>query len=147
MSISPTAPKSGDKVTITAKPNEGYEVDTVAVTNANGKSVSVTKNADGTYSFTQPSGKVKIDVTFKAVQAAPASTAEVFARYSDLDASGWYADGVRYALENGVMSGYGNGKFGPGDTTSRAMIAQICNCVQTASAHRPNANKLLHSYV
>ena len=68
---------------------------------------------------------VKTDVTFKAAQTAPASTAEVFARYSDLDASGWYADGVRYALENGIMSGYGDGRFGPGDTTSRAMIAQI----------------------
>ena len=125
VSISPTSPKSGDKVTITAKPNADYEVDTVTVTNASGKTVTVTKNADGTYSFTQPSGKVKIDVTFKAAQAAPASTAEVFAPYSDLNASGWYADGVRYALENGIMSGYGNGKFGPGDTTSRAMIAQI----------------------
>ena len=125
VSVSPTSPKSGDKVTITAKPDAGYEVDTVTVTNASGKTVSVTKVNDTTYTFIQPGSKVKIDVTFKAVQAAPASTAEVFARYSDLDASGWYADGVRYALENGIMSGYGDGLFGPGDTTSRAMIAQI----------------------
>jgi len=125
VNVSPTSPKTGDKVTITAKPDKGYEVDTVTVTDASGKTVEVTKNADGTYSFTQPSGKVKIDVTFKAAQAAPASAAEVFAPYSDLDANGWYADGVRYALENGIMSGYGNGKFAPNDSASRAMIAQI----------------------
>lgn len=125
VSVSSTSTSSGTKVTITVKPDTGYAVDTVTVTGANGRNVAVTKVNDTTYTYIQPGMDVKTDVTFKAAQAAPASTAEVFAPYSDLDASGWYADGVRYALENGIMSGYGNGKFGPGDTTSRAMIAQI----------------------
>lgn len=45
--------------------------------------------------------------------------------FTDASATAWYHDGVHFALENSIMSGYGNGKFGPGDTTSRAMIAQI----------------------
>ena len=45
--------------------------------------------------------------------------------FTDASATAWYHDGVHFALENGIMSGYGNGKFGPGDTTSRAMMAQI----------------------
>ena len=45
--------------------------------------------------------------------------------FTDLDKSKWYHDGVHWALENGIMSGYGNGKFGPNDTASRAMMAQI----------------------
>ena len=110
-------------MTITATPDAGYEVDTVTVTDANGNSVSVTKVNDTTYTFTQPNSKVKIDVTFKPIQGA--ATTGVFAPYSDLDANEWYADGVRYVLEHGIMSGYGDGKFGPNDTTSRAMIAQI----------------------
>ena len=45
--------------------------------------------------------------------------------FTDASATAWYHDGVHFALENNIMSGYGNGKFGPGDTTSRAMMAQI----------------------
>ena len=120
VSVSPTAPRSGNKVTITAKPDTGYEVDTVTVTNASGKSVSVTKNADGTYTFTQPSGKVKIDVTFKAAGATDA-----LAKFADVNASDWYADAVRWAVENGVMNGVGGDKFNPNGDTSRAMIATM----------------------
>ena len=128
VTVSPAAPKAGNKVTVTATPDAGYTVDTVTVTDANGKAVAVTKNADGTYTFTQPSGKVKIDVTYKAsgeTAPAPAPDRDALAAYTDLDAGAWYAAGIRYALENGVMSGYGDGKFGPSDTTSRAMLAQI----------------------
>ena len=125
VSVSSTSTSSGTKVTITVKPDTGYAVDTVTVTGATGKNVTVTKVNDTTYTYIQPGMDVKTDVTFKAAQAAPTSTAEVFARYSDLDASGWYADGVHYVLESGIMNGVGNGKFGPGNATSRAMIAQI----------------------
>ena len=45
--------------------------------------------------------------------------------FNDASATAWYHDGVHFALENNIMSGYGNSKFGPGDTTSRAMMAQI----------------------
>jgi hypothetical protein len=45
--------------------------------------------------------------------------------FTDLNKNSWYHDGVHFALDNGVMSGYGSGKFGPNDLTSRAMIAQI----------------------
>ena len=38
---------------------------------------------------------------------------------------GWYHDAIDYALENGLMSGYENGTFGPYDHLSRAMVAQI----------------------
>ena len=120
VSISPTSPKTGDKVTITAKPDKGYEVDTVTVTDVSGKTVEVTKNADGTYSFTQPSGKVKIDVTFKE-----GSTTDALAVFSDVNASDWYAEAVRWALDNGVMNGVGNGKFNPNGDTSRAMIVTM----------------------
>ncbi len=120
ITVSPTSPTSGAKVSITVKPDEGYEVDTVTVTDANGKTVAVTKNADGTYTFTQPSGKVKVDVTFKA-----ASGVDALAAFSDVNASDWYAEAVRWALDNGVMNGVGNGKFNPNGDTSRAMIVTM----------------------
>ncbi len=125
VSIHPTSPKAGEKVTITAKPDEGYAVDTVSVTDANGKAVSVTKVSDTTYTYTQPNSKVKIDVTFKAV-----SKTDALARFVDVSASDWYADAVRWAVDNGVMNGWANPLdagmlFGPNDTTTRAMVATM----------------------
>ena len=120
VSINPTSPKAGNTVTITAKPNEGYEVDTVTVTDASGKTVSVTKVNDTTYTFTQPSSKVKIDVTFKA-----ASTTDALAAFRDVSASDWYADAVRWAVDNGVMNGVGDNRFDPNGDTSRAMVVTM----------------------
>ena len=120
VSASHKSAASGVKVTITATPNEGYAVDAVTVTDASGKTVTVTKNADGTYSFTQPSGKVKVDVTFKE-----ASTTDALAAFTDTDASAWYADAVRWAVDNGVMNGMGDNRFNPNGDTSRAMIVTM----------------------
>ena len=57
-------PKAGDKVTITPKPDEGYELDKVTVKDENGKEIEVTDNGDGTYSYIQPEGEVTIEVDF-----------------------------------------------------------------------------------
>ena len=45
--------------------------------------------------------------------------------FDDLDKTLWYHDGVHWALENEIMNGYGGGKFGPNDTTNRAMIVTM----------------------
>ncbi|MBQ6536378.1 MAG: S-layer homology domain-containing protein [Firmicutes bacterium] len=54
-------------ITITPKPDEGYEVDKVTVTKDLDKSaVSVKKNnTTGSYSFTMPDGDATVEVTFK----------------------------------------------------------------------------------
>ena len=45
--------------------------------------------------------------------------------FSDTAAGAWYEGAVKWAAENKVMSGYGDGRFGPNDTTTRAMLAMI----------------------
>ncbi len=45
--------------------------------------------------------------------------------FSDLDRDAWYHDGIHYVLENRIMNGLGKGQFGPGDSTSRAMIVTM----------------------
>ena len=128
VTVDPKAPKAGDEVTITAKPDAGYEVDAVTVTDADGKAVPVTKNADGTYTYTQPKGKVTVTATFKekAKESADGAAGEaLLGQFTDLDPKAWYRDGVLWALENGVMNGVGDGKFDPGGTTTRGMIVTI----------------------
>lgn len=63
--ISDMTPTAGQTVTITPKPDNGKVVNKVTVTDENGKTVKVTDNGDGTYSYTQPAGDVTIKVTFK----------------------------------------------------------------------------------
>lgn len=44
---------------------------------------------------------------------------------TDLDPQAWYHDGVHYCVENGLMAGYPDGKFGPDDLLTRAQVVRI----------------------
>lgn len=126
--VSPDRPFSGQTVTVTPKPDEGYTVDKVTVTDASGKAVEVRPNGDGTYSFTQPAGAVTITVTFKVltdVSECPRDASCPMSGYTDLDMEAWYHDGIHYCLDEGLMDGVGTGLFAPNATTSRAMIVTI----------------------
>ena len=45
--------------------------------------------------------------------------------FVDLDPDAWYHLSVDYVLRNGLMEGYGNKIFAPGDRLNRAMIVQV----------------------
>ena len=114
----PAAAKAGETVTLTPTPDAGYEVGTVTVTDRFGDAVAVTENADGTYTFTMPSGQVKVEVTF--VEATPEPLP-----FTDVNEDDWFHDAVQYAYENGLMDGVGDGQFAPNATTNRAMVVTI----------------------
>ena len=54
----------GDTVTIMVKPDSGYVLEMLTVTDRNGKELKLTDKGDGKYTFTMPSGKVEVKVTF-----------------------------------------------------------------------------------
>ncbi len=120
---SASSAEKGKDVTITATPAEGYETASVKVTDASGKTVDVTKNSDGTYKFTMPGSNVTVKVEFVKKNTEVKDT--VCTDMKDIDMSKWYHEAVHYTLEKGIMSGYSKDKFGPNDTLSRAMLAQI----------------------
>ena len=128
VTVFPNLPTTGTVVTVTPKPDEGYTVDRITVTDASGNTVEVKFNGDGTYSFTQPSGAVTITATFKALTGAsecPRDASCPMSGYTDLDMEAWYHDGIHYCLDEGLMDGVGMGLFAPNATTSRAMIVTI----------------------
>ena len=128
VTISPDAPRKGDTVTITPQPEDGYQVEQVIVTDQNGKEVEVTPKGDGSYTFTQPEGKVTITVTFKkksAVSHCPRDESCPMAPFTDADRTAWYHDGVHYCVEHGLMVGTSADTFEPNITTTRGMIATI----------------------
>lgn len=45
--------------------------------------------------------------------------------FSDVSAGAWYYDSVMYVFNNGIMSGVGSGVFGPGQSTTRAMLVTM----------------------
>ncbi len=61
VSTTTTKEVAGKKVTFSVTPAEGYYCNGVSVNNG---AVAVTKNADGTYSFTMPDGDAVISATF-----------------------------------------------------------------------------------
>ena len=45
--------------------------------------------------------------------------------YSDVQPEAWYGEAVRWADSAGVVTGYGNGKFGPNDPITREQMAAM----------------------
>ena len=128
VTVSPKKPQKGDKVTITATPEEGFTVEEVIVTGPDGKPVAVTPDDDGTYTFTQPAGNVTIAVTFRqltSVSDCPRDESCPLAPFADADRNAWYHDGVHYCVENGLMLGTSKTAFSPNTTITRGMIVTI----------------------
>ena len=47
--------------------------------------------------------------------------------FSDVQDGLWYSDAINWASANGIVNGYGDGKFGPTDEITREQIAAILN--------------------
>ena len=64
VSVSHKNASKGTAVTITVKPDSGYELDDLTVTDQSGDAVKLTKKSDTQYTFTMPASKVEITVSF-----------------------------------------------------------------------------------
>ena len=62
--------ETGDKVILTPKADEGYELDKITAKDKDGKEIKLKAEKDGTYSFTMPKGGVTVDTTFKQAEGA-----------------------------------------------------------------------------
>lgn len=121
LTVSPEKAAKGSTVTITVKPDEGYELESLTVSEADGKAVEVSRNDDGTFSFEMPAGNVTVDASFAVVEPAPWESP-----YSDVSEADWFYADVAAVSERGVMAGYGGTDlFGPYDGTTRAMAATV----------------------
>lgn len=62
VTTSETSLAAGKTFTVTATPNDGYELDTITVTDAEGKSVAATN--ESTHTYTMPASNVTVSATF-----------------------------------------------------------------------------------
>lgn len=113
MTVNPSTASKGANVTVTVKPNEVYELGSLAVKDASGDLLPLADLGNGKYSFVMPDGKVSVKAEF--VKTAPTS-------FVDVPANAYFADAVKWAVENGVTNGLSDTMFGPYASCTRAQI-------------------------
>ena len=111
VSLSKTSAAKGDKVTITVKPEQHYEVDEVIVRDSKGKQLAVKDNGDGTFTFEMPADKVTVEPTFSWVNP-----------FADVANSAYYVDAVEWMLKREVTQGTTETTFSPNLNCTRAQI-------------------------
>lgn len=126
VTASPASASSGNTVTLTVKPDEGYKLDKIAVTDSQDRAVELTERR-GKYTFKMPARNVTVQAGFVLEQTAtPSPSPKPWENpFPDVKDSEWYIKAVEFVCMNGLMSGYTNGRFGPNDTLTRAQFAQI----------------------
>ena len=118
--VSPTRASKGSTVTVTVKPDEGYELDELTVTDKNGDSVKLTDKGDGKYTFQMPASKVTVEAVFTAVEPEPEGLP-----FTDVTSGDWFYDAVAYVYDKGMMEGTTDTTFAPTMNLTRSMIAQV----------------------
>ncbi len=116
LTVSPEKAAKGDTVTITVKPDDGYELDKLTVTDAKGNEVTLTDKGGGTYTFPMPGSKVEIQVSFQE-RAGQGDNP-----FTDVSESAYYYDAVLWAVENGVTNGTTATTFSPNAPVTRAQM-------------------------
>ena len=105
---------SGTTVTIAVKPDTGYTLETLTVTDKNGKEVKLTEK-NGKYAFIMPASQVTVTVTFMDDNT-------MLNFFVDVKASDYYYDAVLWAAQNGITSGTDAEHFRPNQPCTRAQI-------------------------
>lgn len=114
VTVSPRNASAGSTVTITVKPDSGYVLETISVTDKNGNDLKLTDKGNGKYTFTMPARRVEVKASFvKSVEVSP---------FADVAIDAYYYEAVKWAAENGITGGVGNSLFAPNQPCTRAQI-------------------------
>jgi len=110
--VSTQNPQKGERVTVMPAPDKGYKVGSITVTDSSGSSVKLKDNGNGTYTYVQPAGKVRICVIY-----VPAA-----ADFKDVSKTGYYYDAVNWAVAEEITKGISDTAFGPHAACTRAQV-------------------------
>ena len=113
VTVSPKNASKGDTVTITVKPDSGYELDTLTVKDASGSKIKVKDKGDGKFTFTMPASKVTVSAEFAEIETLD---------FADVSTDAYYYEAVKWAAKKGITGGTGDGTFNPNGSCTRAPI-------------------------
>ena len=115
VTVSPKTASKGDTVTITVKPDSGYVLETLTVTDKNGNELTLKDKGSGKYTFTMPAGKVEVKATFMEDNS-------MLNFFYDVPNGAYFYEAVKWAVENGITTGVGNDLFAPEQPCTRSQI-------------------------
>ena len=114
VSFSTRSASKGSTVTVTVKPDDGYKLDRLTVTDKDGNRLSLSDKGNGKYTFTMPSGKVSVDVAFSKIETAIS--------FRDVKQGDYYYDAVKWAVEKDITEGTSATTFSPDASCTRAQM-------------------------
>ena len=107
---------AGTRITVTVKPDAGYELDELTVTAAKNKDLKVTKRSETTYTFHMADSKVTVEASFKLIETEPENP------FTDISKSDYFYDAVLWAVDKGITSGTSANTFSPDASCTRAQM-------------------------
>ena len=102
VSLSPTSASEGQRVTLTAKPRSGYELDTLTVTDSKGNTLTLTDQGNNKYTFTMPKGNVSVDAQFRRIEPSvtPVQTVSINPTNDKLEVNGTAQTPAAYKIND-----------------------------------------------
>lgn len=116
VSVSPKRAEKGDTVTITVKPDTGYELDELTVTDKDGDEIKLTEKDDNKFTFKMPGSKVEVEVSFREIIVEPENP------FTDISKNDYFYDAVLWAADKGITSGVTDTLFAPNSSCTRAQM-------------------------
>ena len=113
VSVSPSRAQRGAAVTVTVKPDGGYTLETLTVTDGKGAELTLTDKGGGKFTFVIPAGAVKVTASFMEDNS-------VLNFFYDVPNDAYYYEAVKWAVENGITSGRTDGRFDSGGFSPNA---------------------------
>ena len=123
VSVSPKNASQGDRVTVTVKPDAGYELDSLKVFDKNGKELELTDKGDGKYTFKMPASKVEVEAVFTVIETEPEQPESL--PFTDVNLESWYGSALRWAYQNGITTGVSADTFAPDDCVTREQMVSF----------------------
>ncbi len=110
-----TKATKNETVTLMAKADQGYMLESLTVTTSSGSNVALTERGGGKYTFTMPASKVTVKATF--VKRAAGTTS-----FTDISPDDYFYDAVLWAVEMGITDGTSETTFSPELGCTRAQM-------------------------
>ena len=108
VTVSPKTASKGDTVTVTVRPDTGYMLGTITVTDQDGKELALTDMGNGTFTFPMPASRVMVKAVFQLIT------------FTDVPGGSYYEEAVKWATDNAITKGMTDTTFGPDLICTRA---------------------------
>ena len=133
VTVSKNRMSPGEAVTLSVTPDKGYVLETLVVTDARGKTLSLTPLGKGRYSFIMPDSEVTIKAAFLNAADVPVS-------FADVSAGDYYYDAVLWAVRLGITTGTDEAHFSPNADCARGQLVTFL----WRAAGKPKAEQTAH---